>query len=670
MSEYEKYDDDQLEELFSNFLIDSWSYSKVANFARNEKSFERRYIYRVKDSSGASTIAGQAYHHALESFFNNIQGGEVMNLVQLQQSAYAYIDDVPARVWKLQKTTPTIQKCKEKAVKLVTSLLENFVSEQDLYLEEVKEVLFVEERFDEWLTINGVDIPMPCHAIADLGVLLYDGRRVIIDHKSKTAYTTEQEKALVIGKQAITYVKSAESKFGYKIDEVWFIENKSSKNKDGSPQMHKLAIELDDDTRRLYESFLYEPLKRMVEAVSNPDYVFLMNDSDNFVDKAELYDFHCRTLLAEVSDFDIPENKQDLVQKRMRKIRDASLATISPKVITKFKDNAAAFIPYDIANSNMEKKEKIEHVLRSFGIIAQVAHEIKGYSSDTFLVEASAGVKIANIAKYKLDIASALNVNTVRIAENLTVYNGKSYLPIEASKKREEDLLFDESALVDMRLPIGMNNYGEVVVWDLRNHSTPHMLVCGATGSGKSVSITSTIAYAKLAGVNDVIIFDPKYEFCHLGVEYKVYNEIEQIEEQMSILVGEMQDRAKMRSSSHPIKLVVFDEFADAVASGRKEKELGIGEKTLEEKVKMILQKGRSLGFRFIIATQRASTKVITGDAKVNLPVQVCFRVPKEVDSKVVIDEGGAEGLSGRGDGLIRSPEYSDIVRFQGYYKD
>jgi DNA segregation ATPase FtsK/SpoIIIE-like protein len=91
--------------------------------------------------------------------------------------------------------------------------------------------------------------------------------------------------------------------------------------------------------------------------------------------------------------------------------------------------------------------------------------------------------------------------------------------------------------------------------------------------------------------------------------------------------------------------------------------------KSLEENLKILLQKGRSCGFRIMAATQRASVKVITGDAKVNFPVQICFRVPKEADSRVVIDESGAEALSGRGDGLMKSPEYTDVVRFQSFYK-
>ncbi len=135
----------------------------------------------------------------------------------------------------------------------------------------------------------------------------------------------------------------------------------------------------------------------------------------------------------------------------------------------------------------------------------------------------------------------------------------------------------------------------------------------------------------------------------------------------MALLVSDMHGRARTGSSSG-LTLVVFDEFADAVAQARSGKALG-GDKPLEENLRILAQKGRSLGFRIIAATQRASTKVITGDAKVNFPVQVCFRVPKAVDSNVVIDEDGAECLAGHGDGLLRSPEYLGTVRFQGFYR-
>jgi DNA segregation ATPase FtsK/SpoIIIE-like protein len=339
----------------------------------------------------------------------------------------------------------------------------------------------------------------------------------------------------------------------------------------------------------------------------------------------------------------------------------------------------------------MTNQEKIEHILRSFGVIAKVQHTFDGYSSASYLLEINAGVQISSIQRYKLDIANALDVSSVRINKDLFVYNSKSYLAIESGKKNTATLSWDRTKLDGNKIPIGVDNFGQVVIWDVSNNSTPHMLICGATGSGKSVCLKSTIEYALVNGFDEIYIFDPKHEFR----DYKnnhgvtVINEIEDIETQIALLVLDMEERVRRQSKKKT--LVVFDEFADAVANSRKGNDLknygeeNVGlfangnvktkrvvksvDKSLEENLRILLQKGRSSGFRIIAATQRASTKVITGDAKVNFPVQVCFRVPKDIDSIVVIDEPGAEALNGRGDGLIKSPEYMGIVRFQGFYK-
>ena len=695
---------EEQENLFNDFLINSWSYSKIMSFARNEKVFEMEYIYRHKSRASATTIAGQAYHEALEKYFQAKQEGGNLDLVNLETIAFDFIDEVPPNEWKIQKTTPSVEDCKKKAYKVVTSLLQNFMSENAIYEDEIKEILAVEVYSTEFLIINGVDIPLPCNSKIDLVILTKEDKIAVVDHKSKMSFTDEKELKLSIGKQAITYVKSFESASGNKVDEVWFVENKYSKNKDKAPQLRNFKVEINEDTRKLYESMLYEPLKRMLEAISDPDYVYIINENDNFSDKSEVYEFWAQTMIAEVEDFDIPQSKHELVRKRLKKIRDSHLASIDPKVIKNFKENASKFIQYDLTNKNMTTQEKIEHTLRTFGIVINVAHVIKGYSSDTFLVEVSAGTTLASIHRHKLDIANALNVSNIRMMKDLFVYEGKSYLAIESSKKREKDLIWDPSHLDGMKIPIGVDNFNRTVIWDLNNHSTPHMLICGATGSGKSVSIKSTIEYARLAGVEKIVVFDPKFEFqCYQDdMNISVYNEIEVIEEQMKRLVDEMNDMVK--SGKKRKTLVVFDEFADAVSAARKGKELDIMEevqvgtyapkkvkgifgetvepglpkmamkkvgelKSLEENLKILLQKGRSSGFRIISATQRASTKVITGDAKVNFPVQICFRVPKEVDSKVVIDEAGAESLMGKGDGLIKSPEYFDIIRFQAFWK-
>jgi S-DNA-T family DNA segregation ATPase FtsK/SpoIIIE len=467
------------------------------------------------------------------------------------------------------------------------------------------------------------------------------------------------------------------------------MENKHSQNKDASKQIFQYKFEITDSVRKLYEVLLYEPLKRMITAVNDPDYNYIINDSDNFVDKAEIYDFWAKTLIAEVEEFNVDPSKKSLISKRLKKIRDASTAAINPSIIKKFKENASEFIQYDLSNKDMTQEEKIEHVLRSFGVLVRVAHKFDGYSSNTYLLEVSAGVKITSILSHRLDIANALNVATVRISKELVVFEGKSHVSVEFSKTRDKILAFDPDALDGYKIPLGKDNYDNTIIWDLGNHSTPHVLICGATGSGKSVEIRSIIEYAKLAKIA-IVVLDPKYEFARLaGPGVAVYNDIELIEEVMENLVKEMNELVK--SGSHKKTLIVFDEFADAVASARKGADLKVHEmvqtglyangmpkltskhvdtvKSLEDNLRILLQKGRSVGIRIVAATQRASVKVITGDAKVNFPVQICFRVPKEADSRVVLDEAGAEALSGMGDGLIKSPEYKDTVRFQAYYK-
>lgn len=704
MSIYKTYTPEQLDALNSEFIVSSWSYSKLAQFARNEKAFEMIYIYGYQSKSSATTVAGNAYHEALSQYFKAKKDGYVLSLPELEQIAFEYIESVEANKWKLQKTSPTIDESKIKASKTVTALLGNFYKEKGIYEDYISEIISVEVSLKEYLTINGVDVPIPCNFVIDLVFRDHDGKIIIVDHKTKNSYTPDDELALSIGKQGMTYVKGYESFSGMQVDEVWFSENKYSKNKSEEPQIRVYRVVLDEDTRKLYEVLLYEPLKRMIEAVNDPDYVYVINDNDNFVDRAELYEFWAKTLISEIDEFDIDETEvnKEMVKKRLRKIRDSSITTISPKIIKKFKSNAASFIKYDLSTLDMEPQQKVEHILKTFGIHTQVAHTFNGYSSNTFLLEVSAGTKIASIQGHKLDIANALNVPNVRIPKDLKVYEGKSYLQVETAKKRDRDLIWCESELKGQKIPIGKDNFERTLYWDLDNQSTPFVLACGAAGSGKSVELISIVEYAKLIPeVEQIVILDPKFEFMDYASHEKieVYNEILDIENKVESLVREM--NSLIKEGKKKKILVVFDEFADAIAASRKGKDLDIysmvqvgnykptkdafgfpvpgppkmqrqktGElKSLEENMRIIKQKGRSVGFRGIDATQRASTKIITGDAKVNYSLMICFRVPKEIDSRVVIDDAGAETLAGMGDGLLKTPDSPDLIRFQSFWK-
>ncbi len=407
----------------------------------------------------------------------------------------------------MSKTVPSIEAARTKAISTAVSLVNNFLAEVEVY-GNFSEIIMSEEMITEWVTVYGVDIPLPLHAVVDRVVITEDGKTVIIDDKSVAKFSTEQDRAMAGGKQAITYVLAVEKRLGVKVDEVWFVENKPSKNKDGSPQLKLIKIEIDNDTRRLYEAMLYASIKRMIEAVSDPDHIYIINDSDSFESAAEMYEFWMRTLITEVDDFNIDEDKKELLKKRQKKTKDSSLATINPKVISEFRKNAAAFIAMDYNKLNMTNSEKIEHVLRHFGVVVEVAHAVSGYSSDTYLLRPSAGLKISPIFRYRLDIAAALNVSNVGISPILVVYDGSSYVRIDVTKKRDKDCDFDSALGGGAIIPIGRDNMDNVIEWDLNCHSTPHMLICGATGSGKSVSIISSIEYALLGDVEEIIILD------------------------------------------------------------------------------------------------------------------------------------------------------------------
>lgn len=701
MSIFRTFTDNQLIDHFAQFLVDSWSYSKVSTFSRNQKAFEMEYVYGYRAKSSATTVAGQAYHKALEYYFAAVKHGEpTPDLVTLTGIAFDYIGEVDARDWKLQKTSPTVEECITKANSTANDLIMFFLQDVSIYMEDIAEVLEVEFFGSEFVTVNGVDIPIPLKFRCDLVVRTKSGKIAVVDHKSKGYYTDEADIKLAIGKQAITYAIGYEAATETKVDEVWFIENKYSKNRDKSPQLVKFPIDISEtDTRTYYEAMLYESLRALIIALNDPDYVYLMNDSDNYIDMAEIYDFWAKTLISEIEDFNVDDSKKELVGKRLKKIKDAGIKTINQNVIKQFRKNAAEFIQYNYSNKDMKQEEKIQHVLRTFGIIVEVAKVFDGYSSNTYLLLVGAGVKISAIQSRKLELANALDVASVRVSSDLKVWDGKAYLAIEVAKPRVKDLLWTADDIKGMKIPIGRNNLDEIVYWDLDNHSTPHALVSGSTGSGKSVSIRSNIESVKVAGVKDIYIFDPKFEFCQMGIKgVTIVSDIEEIEKTMQALVDDMNERVKTGKSYKTV--IFFDEFADAQAQSRSGKELDryelqevgmyrqtkaemeaglppqpkmarvkVGtDNSLEENLRILLQKGRSVGFRIMAATQRASSKIINGDAKANFPVLISYRLPKEIDSRVVLDEPGAESLAGRGDGLIKSPEYPELERFQAYY--
>ena len=213
-------------------------------------------------------------------------------------------------------------------------------------------------------------------------------------------------------------------------------------------------------------------------------------------------------------------------------------------------------------------------------------------------------------------------------------------------------------------LAVGQTIQGETRFFDLRE--APHVLVAGSSGSGKSVFLHSMIRQLiKLPNV-ELHLFDPKqvelFQYEESVTEYK--HSPAGIDKGLDDLVAEMERRYTAmkklgirnitETADFNYKFVIIDEYADLKMRSQ-----------VDNSIKLLGQKGRACGIHLIVATQRASTKVIDGDTKINFPVKVVFRMAKAVDSRVMIDEDGAEKLLGKGDCLFSSD--SGVERLQGF---
>ncbi len=299
-------------------------------------------------------------------------------------------------------------------------------------------------------------------------------------------------------------------------------------------------------------------------------------------------------------------------------------------------------------------------------------------------------VKVSNITSRTDDLALALEAKTVRI---VTPIPGKQLIGIEVPNPETSlvalrDLLESESyqeIKSRLRLGLGQDVSGHPVVADLT--AMPHLLIAGATGSGKSVCLNSIIAALLLQNTPDTLRFlmvDPK------RVELTGYNgiphllsevvvDMERVTKVFHWVLGEMDGRYRRFSEARATNIhdyngrvapslgekklsyivVVVDELADLMMVAPQE---------VERSICRIAQMARATGIHMLIATQRPSVDVVTGLIKANFPARIAFNVASSVDSRVILDMSGAEQLLGQGDMLFQSPESSTPVRLQGTF--
>ncbi len=349
--------------------------------------------------------------------------------------------------------------------------------------------------------------------------------------------------------------------------------------------------------------------------------------------------------------------------------------------------------PDDNASANqadyMQTAHKLETTLESFGVRARVLEVVRGPAVTRYEIQPDVGVKVSRVVGLTDDIALALAAKDIRMEAPIP---GKSAIGIEVPNNEVSMVtmreVMDTNVFADapskLTVAFGRDISGQTIVGNLAR--MPHLLVAGATGSGKSVCINGIIASILYKAKPDEVKFlmvDPKM------VELNVYNGIPHLlapvvtdpkRASMALkkIVVEMEKRYELFSKSStrniegyntlmkdnpsailPYIVVIVDELADLmmVAAG-----------DVEDAIARLAQMARAAGIHLIIATQRPSVDVITGVIKANIPSRIAFGVSSQVDSRTILDMGGAEKLLGRGDMLFMPMGASKPVRVQGAF--
>ncbi|MBC5640705.1 MULTISPECIES: FtsK/SpoIIIE family DNA translocase [Clostridia] len=370
------------------------------------------------------------------------------------------------------------------------------------------------------------------------------------------------------------------------------------------------------------------------------------------------------------------------------------------------KENSIKIYTYpklDLLNNNAKSKmknedkqdlfdnaNKLEDTLMSFGVEAKVLQVTKGPSVTRFEIQPSPGVKVSKIVNLQDDIALGLAASAVRMEAPIP---GKSAIGIEVPNKKQTPVFLREvldskefqESTKKISFALGKDITGTCIVGDLSE--MPHMLIAGATGSGKSVCINSLIVsllYKYSPDEIKLLMIDPKV------VELSIYNGIPHLlipvvtepkkaAGALNWAVNEMDKRYELFtkykvkniksynqqvdkgfiSEKLPYIVLIVDELADLMMTCPND---------VEDYICRLAQKARAAGIHLIIATQRPSVDVITGVIKANIPSRISFAVSSGVDSRTILDQTGAEKLLGRGDMLYSPMGANKPLRIQGAF--
>ena len=415
-------------------------------------------------------------------------------------------------------------------------------------------------------------------------------------------------------------------------------------------------------------------------------------------------DIKDKELVVDIREFPEEENTDEIVPSRPTKRRIIEEVKEEPaQEIDKIEVNEESYDNYvlppitllnnptkkqTVTKGDIVEKSKIlQSTFNNFGIEVKIVKAIVGPSITQFQILPTPGTKVSKIVNLSNDIALNLAAKDVRIEAPIP---GKSLIGIEIPNTVNELVTMKEVFVNDkdnspLSVALGKDVSGEAIF--TRIDKTPHLLIAGSTGSGKSVCVNTIITSILLKNKPDkvkLIMIDPKM------VELSIYDGIPHLltsvvtdplkaADVLHKVVLEMESRYREFARTRvrniegynkiaekdpdyrelPYIVVIIDELADLMMVSSKE---------VEESIARIAQKARAAGIHMIIATQRPSVDVITGVIKTNIPSRIAFAVSSSVDSRTILDKSGAETLLGKGDMLYLSADSSKPVRIQGAF--
>jgi len=632
-----------------NYLIDHWSYSSMKEFLRNRFMFKRRYILKIYDfTKSPAMIVGSASHKALEVL---LKGGTE---TEATEAGLLVINRVQEEEVNWGKTGS-----REKVIKTFTQAFQDYISEVDI--SKLRgQALGIEQVITAEIECEGIKMALPAKAVLDLVYRNDDGKLTILDHKFVSTYTDGETENGGLMLQAMFYYHTVKAEYGEAPVEMIFNECKVSKNKNGDGQVQPYVIKYEEHPEyfklftRIYDSCTVE--------LSKPDIQFLPNLSDLMDAKDTLKHYS-----AGITGTERPTAIQ-------HKTKDVQIVEKN-------------FVPSGtdiVDNAHLTNEEKIRMKLLEFGIAVEMQQTYQGLNIIKYTLKPSRGTKMSQFEKFGKDIAIALQCKYVRIEAPIM---GTNLIGIEIPNPERKFLSLKdaqyetaEALQGTLRIPIGVNVLGEVVVRDLSE--MPHLLIAGATGSGKSVMIN--VAIQSLVAQNNpmqmkLVLIDPKrVELARYKTNpnllVKPIYETEEATKALQWLIEEMEDRYNKLESVGAVNLaeynrmnpplpkivIVVDEFADLMLQSK--------DNLAETAIVRIAQKARAVGIHLILGTQRPSVDVVTGVIKANLPSRIAFATAQRVDSQVILDQSGAEQLSGKGDCLFLDPSSRELLRLQALF--